>query len=100
MGGDARNWVTIATGNTSVIGGVLANWDTSGLRKCAYTIRLVVSDQAGVNCSGFTHESEDYAAVGLGWFKIGDMNCDGVVNFGDINAFVACLSNGGDCTCP
>ena len=99
-GGDAHNWVTIASGNTSVINGVLANWDTTALRKCAYTIRLVVSDQANVNCSGFTHSAEDYASVGVGLSLLGDMNCDGLINFADINPFVACLTAGGNCSCP
>ena len=99
-GGDAHGWVTIATGNTPVINGVLGNWDTTGLRRCAYTIRLVVSDLAGVNCSGITHQTEDYASVGVGWYLLGDINCDGIVNFADINPFVACLTSGGNCTCP
>ena len=99
-GGNQHGWVTIASGTTNVINGVLGNWDTTGLPPCAYTLRLVVADRAGVNCSGNTHETDYYAAVGIGWNLIGDMNCDGIVDFGDINAFVACLSNGGHCYCP
>lgn len=102
-GGDQHGWVTIASGNTPVVNGVLANWDTTGLRKCAYTLRLTVSDQANVNCSGHPHVNEYYASIGIGWATIGDMNCDGLVDFGDINPFVACLAGGGgmgDCQCP
>ncbi|MEW6250784.1 MAG: hypothetical protein AB1716_09060, partial [Planctomycetota bacterium] len=99
-GGDAHGWVTIASGNTPVNNGLLANWNTAGLRKCAYTLRLVVSDKAGVNCSGFPHTTEYYASVGVGWYIVGDMNCDGLVDFNDINPFVACLTAGGNCSCP
>jgi len=100
-GGDATGWVTIASGNTPVINGVLANWDTSGLRKCAYTLRLSVTDRANVSCSGDPHRSDYYASLGVGYAVLGDMNCDGLVDFADINPFVNCLAlYGGNCFCP
>ncbi|MEW6250783.1 MAG: hypothetical protein AB1716_09055 [Planctomycetota bacterium] len=99
-GGDQHGWVTIASGNASIVNGVLANWDTSRLRKCAYTLRLTVVDRANVSCSGDPHQTDYYASVGVGWYIVGDMNCDGLVDFNDINPFVACLSSGGNCTCP
>jgi hypothetical protein len=97
-GGDAHNWVTIATGNSSVNNALLANWNTVGLRPCAYVLRLVVADSASVNCSGNTHQTDYYVGVGIGFGLRGDMDCNGVVNFDDINGFVACLS--GNCDCP
>jgi len=48
--GDADAWVTIASGAVAV-NGVIAVWDTTGLPPCAYTVRLVVTDKATVNCS-------------------------------------------------
>lgn len=98
-GGDANGWVTIASGNTPVINNVLANWDTTGLRKCAYTLRLIVVDRANVSCSGSTHRTDYYASVGVGWTVVGDSNCDGLVDFNDINPFIKCLSSG-ICECP
>lgn len=59
-GGDAHGWVTIASGNTPVIDGFLRSWDTSGLRACAYTIRLIVADNAVLNCNGAVHHQSEY----------------------------------------
>ncbi|MBL8880514.1 MAG: hypothetical protein JNG88_15485, partial [Phycisphaerales bacterium] len=95
-GGDSNTWVTIASGNTNVVNGVLANWNTNGLPKCAYALRLIASDLAGVNCSGYTHQTEFVVTVENG--IRGDMNCDGLVNNFDINPFVLCLSSG-ECGC-
>jgi hypothetical protein len=49
-----HNWSDIAGGTSSIVGGLLANWDTTGLPACAYALRLVVTDQSHVNqdCSG------------------------------------------------
>ena len=65
-GGDAHGWVTIAGGNTSVINGVLGIWDTTGLRHCAYTLRLVVTDGSGIDCTVYANQSEYLASVYLG----------------------------------
>ncbi|HVM47563.1 MAG TPA: thrombospondin type 3 repeat-containing protein [Candidatus Acidoferrum sp.] len=51
---NSHSWVTITSGSSSVVNGLLANWDTTGLPQCAYTLRLVATDQSRVNldCSG------------------------------------------------
>ena len=98
-GGAANGWVTIASGTTPVSNGLLAPWDTTHLPACAYTLRLLVSDAADVNCIS-NNEAEYTVSVGVGYFLMGDLNCDGIVDFNDINAFVACLTNGGHCSCP
>ncbi len=49
---------------------------------------------------GFVWANVDHAtafAPGVPPRKPGDMNCDGVIDFDDINPFVACLVAGG---CP
>ncbi len=65
-GGDANGWVTIASGNTPVVNGTLGVWNTNGLRPCAYTLRLIVTDKAGVNCSGSTHRTDDHVSLNVG----------------------------------
>ena len=51
-GGDDPNWTTIVQGQGSVIDGLLGIWDVSILPPCAYTLRLLVSDAAIVDCAG------------------------------------------------
>jgi hypothetical protein len=97
-GGDAQNWVTIASGNAPVVNGVLGFWDARDLPHCAYTLRLVVTDQAVLDCNSVLHNQRE-TMVSLNIGPLGDMNCDGVVNNFDIDAFVSCISTG-DCTCP
>jgi len=80
-GGDAHNWVTIATGNSS-ISGLLANWNTAGLRPCAYTLRLVAADSSGISCSGNTNQAEHHMSVNVGC--PGDFNRSGSVSVQDI----------------
>jgi hypothetical protein len=102
LGGDTTSWVTIATGNGSVVNDVLATWDTTDLRPCPYVIRLTVSDESILNCDADNrHVRRVYRTVLVGGldFLRADMNCDGVVDFFDIDPFVDCLING-DCDCP
>jgi hypothetical protein len=99
-GGSASGWVTIATGNVSVINDLLATWDISSLPACAYTLRLVATDSAIPDCgSPLRAQTEFLVSVEVGLVTPGDINCDGLVDFGDINPFVHCLSTG-DCGCP
>jgi subtilisin-like proprotein convertase family protein len=99
-GGPTHGWVTINSGSAPVVGGVLANWNTAGLPACAYTIRLVVSDNSVQDCGPNTHSSEFLVSVSIGFGELGDMDCDGDVDFNDIDPFVACLVAGGNCRCP
>ncbi len=99
-GGAAHGWVTIASGITSIVGNHIANWNTAGLVECAYTLRLVVSDLSSVSCSGNYQQAEYYTSVNIGTpcpADRGDINCDGTIDFGDINPFVECVIMG---TCP
>jgi hypothetical protein len=64
-GGPFTGWQTIASGTTSITNGVLANWNTAALPRCAYVIRLLVSDRANVSCSGNTQQSEFLTTVAL-----------------------------------
>ena len=103
-GGAAHGWVTIASGNAS-IAGVLTNWDTAGFANCAYTLRLIVTDAAVLDCNSASRNQAEYTvSVNVGPecpALRGDINCDGLVDFGDINPFVYCLTHGGVCApCP
>ncbi len=93
-GGDAAGWVTIASGHANVFNGVLGVWDTTGLRPCAYTLRLLVSDAAGVNCSGYTHQSEYLVSVTVGDCDAADADFDndGDVDLNDFSTFQACFN--------
>src|SRR6185295_15907394 len=65
-GGPSHGWTTIASGNSNVVNGVLANWNTAGLPNCSYTVRLIASDQSGMNCSGYTNQTEYDVSIRLG----------------------------------
>ncbi len=91
-GGDERGWRTIATGTTNVVDGVLASWDTTGLPPCAYTIRLVVTDEALVNCTS-SHRTDDHVSVNLGAYA--DCDGNGVLDFFDFLCFQNEFAAGG-----
>lgn len=59
-GGDAHGWVNIATGKVSVVNGLLAEWNTAGLAACSYTLRLLVTDQAQLDCNGALRNQSEY----------------------------------------
>ncbi len=87
-GGGSGGWVTIASGNTPVINGVLANWDTNHVPICAYALRLVVTDEAIVSC-GSRRQRTAHVSVNVG--ELCDINGDGAVNAFDIEPFLNCL---------
>jgi len=83
-GGGALGWVTIASGNTNVFNDVLTEWNTAGLRPCAYTLRLVVTDEAVLNCNGaLRHQTEYLVSVTVGEGVCGDCDGDGDVDLLD-----------------
>ncbi len=83
-----NGWVTISSGNTPVVNGLLGTWNTAGLPKCAYTLRLVVSDSAIIDCNGVIHHSsEDIVSVIVA--PEGDVTFDGVVNVDDLNVVLS-----------
>ncbi len=82
-GGDASGWVTINSANAPVVGGLLGWWDTTALRPCAYTLRLVVRDSAVINCNNAIHHWSEYTvSVNVG--ACGDFDVDDV---GDVDLF-------------
>jgi hypothetical protein len=95
-GGDAHGWVTIASGNTNVVSGLLATWDARTLRSCCYALRLIVTDSANVSCTGSGNSREYTVAFDLGTVCTQDYNGDGLVNSQDFFDFLNIFFNG----CP
>jgi hypothetical protein len=85
-GGDAAGWMPLAEGDAPVNNGLFWTWDTSGLRRCAYTIRLRVYDTAVVNCDDNNYR--EYT-VSIDLRAPGDFNLDGVVNSQDYFDFLS-----------
>lgn len=86
--GDSDNWTVIASGDTGVIEGVLATWDTSDLPACAYTLRLRVFDRAVLNCSAITHHVRDvYHSLNVGVRGDFDTDADADVDLVDYGEF-------------
>lgn len=93
-GGDAEGWVTppIAQGNAAV-NGVLGMWDTTGLRRCAYTLRLLATDTSVVSCvSGRHNQTEHLISVYVGELGHFDYDSDGDVDAEDHAVFQRCHS--------
>lgn len=92
-GGDTHTWTLINSGTTSVVNGVLANWNSSGLSSCAYALRLVVTDKSVIDCNGVLHNQREYVTlVGVG--NACDVNGDGFADGLDVQPFVNCLLAG------
>lgn len=93
-GGDAHSWVTIAAGNTAVKDDLLGVWDTRWLRPCAYALRLVVTDQAVIDCNGALHNQAEYTVsvnVGGDASRM-DTDGDGDVDLVDFKVFQNCFN--------
>ncbi len=89
-GGDASSWVTVNSGNAPVIGNLLSMWDTTALRPCAYTLRLIVRDSAVINCNNAIHHWSEYT-VSINVGDCGnydfDADDDGDVDLSDYSWF-------------
>ena len=87
-GGDASNWVTINSGTGPVANGLLGVWDTTLLRPCAYTLRLVVWDAAKLDCnSSNRHRSEYTVSINVGPCHDFDADNDGDIDLDDFRVF-------------
>jgi len=97
-GGDATDWVTIASGNSAIpFDGIIANWNTAGLRSCGYTLRLRATDTADNNCDSAQVDpnvTEFKVTVLAGCAA--DFNLNGSVSVPDIFDFLAAYFAG----CP
>ncbi|MGE3107755.1 MAG: hypothetical protein AB7G11_03370 [Phycisphaerales bacterium] len=96
VGGSTNQWTTINSDTRDVINGVLAEWDTSRLEPCCYAIRLIVTDQALVDCTPNSHLSEFVVLVDLSDGCTADFNGDGIVNSQDYFDFLVAFFSG----CP
>jgi hypothetical protein len=95
-GGGTGGWVTIGDGNFNVVDEMLASWDTTGLAACCYTLRLIASDQAIVNCNAaINHRTEHLVSVSVGCPA--DVTGDGVV---DVSDLVQVILEWGECVPP
>jgi hypothetical protein len=87
-GGDSAGWTTIATGSGNISsGGLLANWDTTGLERCAYTVRLRASDKSRHGCQGLGGPggASDMVSFNVGCYA--DCNGDGMLDVFDFLCF-------------
>ncbi len=98
-GTSTHGWVQVpnATGVTN-INGVLANWDTTALPPCCYTLRLVATDQVSVNCTSIPHTSEYLVSVDVGDVTPcpGDLNEDGMIDLTDLSMLLVVFGS----ACP
>jgi hypothetical protein len=85
-GGDVHGWALISSGVGPVSNGSLGNWDTRSLRHCQYTLRLVATDRANVNCGSTNNQTDYTVSVTVGCEA--DFNSDGVVNSQDFFDFL------------
>ncbi len=86
-GGSSRGWTRIESGNDNIpAGGVIAVWDTEGLDRCAYTVRLRVSDKARVGCFAPSGNSGgDQVSINVGCEA--DLDGNGVLDIFDFLMF-------------
>lgn len=89
-GGDAHGWVTIAAGNGPINDALIATWDTRELRPCCYTIRLIASDQASVDCGRTSNQTEFMISIDVGQCDPThdfDVDDDGDIDLDDYRQF-------------
>lgn len=89
-GGDSNGWVTIASGNGPINDALIASWDTRELRPCCYTIRLIASDQANVDCGRTSNQTEFLISVDVGQCEPThdfDVDDDGDIDLDDYAQF-------------
>jgi|CXWL01.1.fsa_nt_gi hypothetical protein len=94
-GGTTHGWMPINQGTLPVINGLLANWDTSALPACAYTLRLRVYDTSVVQsqCGWPSYHMTEYTtSVIVGNLCPVDLNGDGNEDLLDYAIFQGCFT--------
>ncbi|MFM9994835.1 MAG: hypothetical protein ACKVU4_03435 [Phycisphaerales bacterium] len=81
----AAGWTFLAQGAANVNNALLFNWNTAGLPRCAYTLRLRASDTAAVNCGSTSNQKEFLVSFDLGAYA--DCNGDGILTVADFGCF-------------
>ncbi|MBI5864696.1 MAG: hypothetical protein HZB38_09340 [Planctomycetes bacterium] len=96
-GGDTHTWVPVPGGSGAAnIAGVLANWDTTNLRPCCYTLRLIARDWAVVDCGATQGNQSEFLVsvdVGAGADCPADLNGDGQVDITDLALFLSAFGS-------
>lgn len=92
-GGDVHSWVTIQTGQTPVINGILGFWDTNALDPCAYSLRLIASDSSIIDCnSAIRNNAEFVVNIDVGAICPVDLNGDDAEDLFDYSVFQSCFT--------
>jgi hypothetical protein len=83
-GGSMHGWSTIASGSGRIINGPLGQWDVRGLPACGYTLSLVASDAATLDCNAALHNQSEYLVSVEIATCAGDFDHDGDVDLTDL----------------
>lgn len=90
QGPEPETWTPLFEGTTPVDHGVLGTWDTCGYAAGMHTLRLELQTEEGEPVA-LTSPAELLLLPGPGCGP-GDVNCDGRIDYDDIDAFVLLLS--------
>ncbi len=88
-GGPAHGWVTIASGSRPIVSGLIATWDTRELPPCCYTLRLVATDTAMLDCTSVLHNQSEYTVSVEIESCRGDLDADGDIDLQDLAYLLA-----------
>ncbi len=87
-GGPSHGWTEISQGTLPKSNTLLGNWDVSNLPPCDYTLRLLATDDAVLDCNGALHNQSEYlVSVSLGPCYDFDADNDGDIDLIDYSAF-------------
>lgn len=87
-GGPSHGWTEISQGTLPKLNTLLGNWDVSNLPPCDYTLRLLATDDAVIDCNGALHNQSEYlVSVSLGPCYDFDADNDGDIDLIDYSAF-------------
>jgi hypothetical protein len=101
-GGPYHGWVTIGSGASNMNNGLLANWNTSGLPDCAYTLRLIVTDRAAIGCRPDSQSTEYLTSFNVAQSQCDDIDFNNDGSFFDpcdIDSFLVVFSEGPCTSC-